>query len=148
MHVARESRSALARSQLFLRMATECAADERVEFEAFIEATIVFARAALHRFQAQHERDSRWKGWWSGLRGNPSVEFFRAERDWLLKEAPPRIGQRGFAVSIGSSSPGHEPTTAAEFYFFEDSDGPATDTVTRHLQELARVLQSADALFV
>ncbi len=148
MQVTHESRSALERSRLFLRLAADCAADQRVEFEAFIEAAIVFARAALHRLQAKHERHAQWKSWWRGLSGNPAIEFFRTERDWLLKEAPLKIGQRGFAASIGSSRPSYEPSKASEFYFFESPDVPATDTVVGHLKELERVLKNGEATFV
>lgn len=147
MRVTYESRSAVSRSRLFLRLANECSPDERVEFEAFIEAAIVFARAALHRFQALHESHPEWKAWWNALRANPSTDFFRAERDWLLKEAPPKIGQRGFVASVGSSQSNYEPSGAGEFYFFEDSSVPATDTIARHLEELERVLKEAEVLF-
>ena len=82
------------RSRLFLRLARECGADRRVEFEAFLEAAIVFARAAVHRLQFQLNRHPRWIDWWDGLRGNPSIEFFRIERDSLLKNA------RGLASAL------------------------------------------------
>lgn len=147
MQVTHQSRSALARSQLFLQLAEECSADKRVEFEAFLEAAIVFARAALHRLQAQHEGHSMWKTWWKSLRGNPAVDFFRTERDHLLKEAPPKIGQRAFAASVGNSAPSYEPGKAGEFYFFEGPDIPATSTVGRHLRELETLLQIAKATF-
>lgn len=148
MQVTHESRSALARSQLFLRLAVGCTADQRVEFEAFVEASIVFARAAMHRLQAQHEKHAQWKSWWTCLRGNPAVEFFRTERDWLLKEASPKIGQRAFVASGGSSRPSYEPSKASEFYFFESPDVPATDTIARHLKQLERVLENGEATFV
>jgi hypothetical protein len=130
-------------------MACECEADRRVEFEAFLEAAIVFARAALHRLQSQHKRHTKWDGWWNELRGNPSIEFFRTERDWLLKEAPPKIGQRliaGTFVNGGHSLPPYVPSKAAVFYFFEPN-ADAIDTVERHLQELDRVLQDAEDTF-
>lgn len=149
MHVTSESRSALERSRLFLRLARECGADRRVEFEAFLEAAIVFARAAMHRLQFQLERQPKWRDWWNGLRGNPSIEFFRIERDCLLKEAPPKIGQRVFAGTFVNGGPSllpYVPAKAAEFYFFEPNED-ATDTVGRHLQELVRVLQDAECTF-
>ena len=148
MQVTHESRSAIARSHLFLRLAVECPADKRIEFEAFLEAAIIFARAALHRFKADNSNHPQWKYWWASLRGNPSFEFFRTERDWLLKEASPKIGQRAFAKSVGSSSTGYVPSKAGEFYFFESPDVPATDTVARHLQEVNQVLECAKATFV
>jgi hypothetical protein len=122
--------------------------DQRIEFEAFVEAAIVFARAGLHRLKARHESHAQWKTWWDSLRGNPAVEFFRTERDWLLKEAPLTIGQRGFAASIGSARPSYEPSKASEFYFFETPDVPAIDTLNRHLEELDGVLKNGEATFI
>ncbi|RJP71315.1 MAG: hypothetical protein C4535_02965 [Comamonadaceae bacterium] len=153
MQVTHKSRSAEARSRLFLEMASECSADRRVEFEAFLEAAIVFGRAALHRFQTRHVRHPQWKQWWDGLRKNPSIEFFRTERDRLLKEASPKIGQKAFVGSVvvrraGDSPPGNEPTKAGDFYFFEGPEVPAAVTVDRHLRELERVLKEAEAVFV
>ncbi len=147
MQVTHESRSAEARSQLFLEMASECSADRRVDFEAFLEAAIIFGRAALHRFQTRHKSHPEWPQWWDGLRENPSIEFFRTERDWLLKEASPKIGQRAFVGGAGRSPASYEPTKAGEFYFFEP-EAPATTTVDRHLTELRRVLKEAEAAFV
>jgi hypothetical protein len=122
----------------------------RVEFEAFLEAAIVFARAAVHRFKAKHEKHPAWKQWWTSLSGNAAVEFFRIERDWLLKEAPPKIGQKVFAPFIGpkgTSEPGYTPEKADEFYFFDDPDTPATATVARHLDAIATLLADAERLF-
>jgi hypothetical protein len=135
-------------------MASECAADRRIEFEAFLEAAIVFARAAVHRLQTRHRNHPQWKAWWASLGGNSSVQFFRTQRDWLLKEAPPKIGQRAFLKSLvvrgwqRSQPLGYEPTKAAEFYFFEEPDIVATYTVERHLAELERLLKEADVLFL
>lgn len=154
MNVTHSSRSAMARSQLFLRLASECTADRRIEFEAFLEASIVFARASMHRLQRRHRDHPNWKAWWANLGTNASVQFFRTQRDWLLKEAPPKIGQRAFVRSLvvgagRSSEPlGYEPTKAAEFYFFDEPDTLATDTVERHLAELERLFKEANALFL
>ena len=60
MDVTPESRTALHRARLFLRLAEGCSPERRIEFEAFVEATIVFARAALHRLQTSHQRHARW----------------------------------------------------------------------------------------
>jgi len=153
MYVTHESRSALARSHLFLKIACECSADKRVEFEAFVEAAIIFARAALHRFKTRHESHPDWKHWWNGLRGNASIEFFRTERDWLLKEASPKIGQKAFVGSVimgtATASPAsYSPMKAGEFYYFEGPEIPATVTVDRHLKEVERLLKEAEAKFV
>lgn len=146
MTVTHASRTAAARARLFVQLAADCHADKRVEFEAFVEASIVFARAALHRLQTRHRRHPQWQSWWSALATNPSVEFFRKQRDWVLKEAPPRIGQRGFVGCAGSSNPGHTPTLADEFYFFESAAVSATSTLFAHLQEIERLLAEAEIL--
>jgi hypothetical protein len=121
-----------------------------VEFEAFLEASIVFARAAVHRFKAKHEKHPAWKEWWTSVSGNPAVEFFRIERDWLLKEAPPKIGQKVFAPFIGpggKSEPGYTPEKAEESYFFDDPGTRATVTLAPHLDAIATLLGDAERLF-
>ena len=86
-------RHAVARARLFLDKAKNCQGDHRKDFEAYIEASIVFARAAIHRAQSQFKHHPDWKPWWEALATNPSVEFFRNERNWILKVASPKIGQ-------------------------------------------------------
>ena len=46
-------RHAISRAGLFLQRRSRCATDERDDCEAFMEAAIVFARAALHRAKAE-----------------------------------------------------------------------------------------------
>ena len=53
MRLTRESREALSRARFFLEKAKGCASDDRGDFEAYLEAAIVFARAAVHRLQAR-----------------------------------------------------------------------------------------------
>jgi hypothetical protein len=96
--VTLESRSALSRAKLFLDKAQVTPADHRVEFEAFLEAAIIYARTAVHRFKSLHEKHAKWKPWWDGLGSDPAVNFFRVERDWILKEASPKIHQKVFAA--------------------------------------------------
>jgi hypothetical protein len=144
--VTHESRTALARARLFLDRADACTASERVDFEAFLEASIVFARAAIHRFKKQYGRHPDFDTWWDSLRGDPAVEFFRKERDWILKDAPPKIGQIAYAASVGSNSPSNVPTAAREFYYFEQGV-PATATVAGHLQSPTSRLADAERKF-
>jgi hypothetical protein len=129
-------------------MAVECRANEREDFEAFLEASIVFSRSALQRMNKAHSSHPRWKAWWNSLRENPSVVFFWSERDWILHEAPPKLGQRGFAASMGSSSPSYEPSWASEFYFFTGESLAATETVERNLREIERLVNEGEALVV
>ncbi len=85
-------RHAVSRAWFFLGKARECSGGQRRDFEAYLEAAIIFARAAIHRAKAQFEGQPNWKAWWNSLLENDSVEFFRNERDWILKEAPLKIG--------------------------------------------------------
>ena len=140
----KDSRSALSRARFVLEKAKGCPADARVDFEAFLEASIVFARAAMHRFQARYRKHQNWTVWWDSLLDNPSVTFLREERDWILKEAPPKVGQKIFMPSIGPGGadiPVPRPSRAAEFYYFETPDVEATSTVETHLIALAKLFQ-------
>jgi hypothetical protein len=145
-----DSRSALSRARFFLERAKECPTDARVDFEAFLEASIVFARAAMHRLQARYRKHQNWKVWWDSLLNNQSVTFLREERDWILKEAPPKVGQKIFMPSIGPSGadiPTPRPSRASEFYYFETPDVEATSTVETHLIALERLLIDAEERF-
>ena len=145
-----DSRSALSRARFFLDKAKECPADARVHFEAFLEASIVFARAAMHRIQTRYRKHQNWKVWWDSLLDNPSVTFLREERDWILKEASPEISQKIFMPSIGPGGadiPAPGPSRASEFYYFETADVEATATVETHLTELEKLLIDAQERF-
>jgi hypothetical protein len=150
MQAIRDSRSALSRARFFLEKAKECPADARIDFEAFLEASIVFARAAMHRIQTRYRKHQNWKVWWDSLLDNPSVTLLREERDWILKEASPKIGQKIFMPSIGPSDadiPAPRPYRASEFYYFETPDVEATATVETHLIELEKLLIDAEERF-
>lgn len=142
-----ESRSAISRARLFLQLAEKCTIHERGHFEAFVEAAIVFSRAAVHRFKNENEAHPKWDIWWDCIAGNAAIKFFRAERNWILKEASSRIGQRGFAASVSSSGPTQSPTKATEMYFYETPSVSATATVERHLAALEQLLGNAQDLF-
>jgi hypothetical protein len=144
--VTAESRTALARSRFFLEQAKMCPADCRVEFEAYIEASIVFARAAIHRFQHRYEKHPRWKSWWDALHTDPAGQFFRTERDHILKEAPPKIGQMIFVPSIGSDNEPPQVNCASEFYFF-DRNERADETIDKHLRSLEVSIRDAEQRF-
>lgn len=146
--VTRESRSALARAQFFLDKAKACSADERVDFEAYLEASIVFARAALHRFKKRIESHPEFRNWWDSLLGDSTVTFTRVQRDWILKDASFKIGQKGHAASVGCEAPSWQPTLASDFYYFENPSIPATETVTRHLAALKAMLGEAEQRFL
>ncbi len=147
IRLTQESRGALSRAKLFLEKAKACPVDAQVDFEALLEAAIVFARAALHRLQTRYRKHPEWKAWWNGLEGDPAVEFFRCQRNLILKEAPPKLGQKIFAASIGTAEPSHSPAWASELYYFDDAHVSATTTVERYLNDLEEWLAEGERRF-
>lgn len=133
-------RHAVSRARFFLELAKQCRGDQRDEFEAYLEASIIFARAAIHRLKSACEHHPDWAKWWNSLLSDPAVGFFRNERDWILKNAPPKIGQ---IVRLGGPPPGR----ATEFYYYEDPQTPATVTVERHLNALEALVHHAESRF-
>ena len=146
--VSHESRSALERAQFFLDKAVACRGDERVDFEAYLEASIVFARSAVHRFKTRFQSHPGFKNWWDSLLDDSAVAFTRVQRDWILKDASLKIGQKGFAASVGSEAPSWQPSRAGDFYYFENPSIPATETVARHLGALKSLLGEAEQRFL
>jgi len=134
------SRRALSRARFFLTWASSCSGEKREEYEACLEAAIIFARAGLHRLKSRYDGHPRWKAWWNGLRANQSVEFFRNERNWILKEGSPKVGQ---IVRLGGPSP----ELAQELYYYEEPGITATATVERHLDELTKLVSDAEFRF-
>jgi hypothetical protein len=146
-----DSRSAISRARFFLERAADASANQRVEFEAFLEAAIVFGRAAVHRFKTSHEKHSAWKAWWDSLLNDPTMVFFRDERNWILKQGPAKIGQKIMMPSIGSGGrhiAAAEVASASMLYYFDDPAVPATTTVERHLTELERLLKNGETRLV
>jgi len=113
--------------------------DERDEYEMFLEAAIVYGRSSLHRLQSQFKSANGWDAWWGGLREDPSVNFFRRERNFLLKERPTKVSQ---VVRFGVTS-----NRAQDAYCFQDSDVPATRTVCKHLDRMEELVQEANGKF-
>lgn len=130
-------RHAISRAQFFLGLANDCSASRREDFEAYLEAAIIFGRTALHRLKHEFESHTDWKPWFDSLRGNPSVEFFREHRDFILKEGPPKVGQ-----IIGFQ----EITKASALYFFQPGES-ANTTVKKHLNEIAALISDASTRF-
>ncbi len=138
MSSARE-RTAIARAEFFLSLAEQCRPEQRQEFEAFLEAAIVFSRAALHRLKAEFESHELWAPWFANLKNDPSIEFFRKQRDFLLKEASPKVGQ---VITF------NQIVTAAQLYYFEDtSSDTAAETVRKHFNLYSKILIDGDAFF-
>ena len=120
-------------------MAKTCAVDQRDEYEAFVEAAIVFGRAALHRLQSVFNKHHDWKQWFDEFWKDPSVQFLKGERDYLLKEGPAKVGQ---VIRVGTRT-----KRAEEHYYFESPDIPATDTVARHLDRIEQIVVEANNKF-
>jgi len=129
---------ALSRARLFLDLADECTIAERTRYEAFIEAAIVFCRAAIHRTQKKYERHPGWQAWWDALK-DPDVNFIRRERDFIVKERP---GLRHQVIRVGV-----EVTLAADCYYYEHPDTRATDTLRRMVASTEKHVRDADARF-
>jgi hypothetical protein len=141
MQVTRESREALSRARFFLLKASQCPAEDRLEFEAFFEAAMVFARSALLRLEAKYKKHPKWKAWWDSLKTNPEVEFFRNERNWIVHQAPPRLGQKIF---LGDSQ---AVQLAGQFYFFKDPSVLATASMATYLDSLNTLVMDAESRF-
>ena len=79
--------------------------EQRDVFAAFLEASIIFARIAIHRLHSQFEHHPDWRAWFASLKDDPAVSFFREHRDLILKEGPPKVSQTiNFIQSIGLHS--------------------------------------------
>ncbi|MBA7578921.1 hypothetical protein ES708_20787 [subsurface metagenome] len=133
-------RDAIPRARFFLKLAKQCPIEKRDEFEAYLDASIIFGRTALHRFKTKYKRHSNWKTWWDSIATNPAVEFFRKERNWILKDGPLKSGQK---IGVG------EPlmSMASELYYYENPQTPITDTVEKHLNAIETLLEDAESDF-
>lgn len=120
-------------------LADQCKSSERDAHEAYMEAAIVFCRTAIHRLKTRYERCTGWKSWFESLRNNASVNFIRSERDFILKEAPPKVGQ---VVRVGQMI-----ERAKDLYYYESIDIPAIETVRRHVNEIERVIREGESKF-
>jgi len=132
------ARHPISRARLFLQKADECLAPQRDHHEAYLEASIVYCRAAIHRLQGRFSAHPEWKSWFASLLDHESIQFIRKERDFILKEAPPKIGQR---IIMGPAP------LAKELYYFDSPDTPAVDTVRRHTEATAQVVMEAEQKF-
>ncbi len=149
----RSERDAVSRSRFFLRQAGELpynAADiaqRQQQFEACLEASILFGRAAIHRMHTAASKKAKntprlkaeVKAWWDSIREVPAIQFFREERDFILKEGPPKVGQ---AIILGPP-----PRKVEELYYYESADEPATETVERHLNTVEGIVADAEKRF-
>lgn len=165
-------RHAIYRARFFLERAEECNVDEREAFEANLEAAIVFGRTALLRLKSQYGKGPGkhpdWGTWWKRLLKDQSVVFFQEERNFILKEGPAKLNQiisvpplrldllmednnpdpTGFRGHIATEADDlNSLTRAADLYYFENEQPPATATVRRHLERTTQLLADAEARF-
>lgn len=133
-------RDAISRSEFFLNKAVQANVDQREEFEAYLEASIIFARAAMHRLLARYKNHPAWKNWWDNLLSDPTVMFFRKERDLILKEGPPIINQ-----VIRMEAPDN--LKASDLYYYEEPTIPATETLKGRLHHLKSLVEYAELTF-
>jgi hypothetical protein len=129
-------RHAISRARFFLDLARGCSIEERDAFEAYLEASIIFARTALLRLYKENKNKSNWKSWWEKASSEPLVKFFQKERNYIVHERPPKVGQ---IIGAGPK--------AANLYYYENPQTPATDTVEKHLDAIETLLIEAKSLF-
>lgn len=131
------ARHAISRAEFFLRLASECPISQRGDFEAFLEAALIFGRTAIHRLKHEFENHPEWKHWFEKLKGNSAIEFFKEHRDFTLKEASPKVGQRiGFEPVL----------SASELYYFQPTVSVIT-TVSNHLNFITALVLDASSRF-
>jgi hypothetical protein len=145
-------RDAITRARFFLEQARGCRySDEpagQEPFEAYMEAAIIFGRIAIQRLKKSAERKARGKpsmkaevkAWWAYLEDDPAIMFFREERNFIVHEGPPKVGQ-----IIGMGGPVSQKAEA--HYYYENSDIPATDTIERHLNAVENIVRDAQERF-
>jgi hypothetical protein len=135
-------RNAGARAKFFLALAEQCDLNHRNEFEAFVEASILFARSAILRAERKYKNHPNFKPWWQNLLKNPVLNALRDERNLVVHEAPPKVGQ-----VIGGSGV----DKASSLYFYEtDANGKPVDiirTLSAWVAEAENTAKQADSLF-
>jgi hypothetical protein len=97
-------RDAITRARFFLEQARRCRYSDDMAwqepFEAYMEASLIFGRTAVHRLKASAERRAKGnpslkaevRAWWASLADEPAIQFFRRERDFIVHEGPPKVG--------------------------------------------------------
>ncbi len=151
---ARLKRDAISRSRFFLGLAKDCPYSGEIgeleSFESYLEAAIIFGRVAIHRVhaaakhkaQANPSLGEEVKTWWDSLLEDPAVSFFRTERDFILKQGPPKVGQ---IIKLGLGETAYR--KAEERYYFEGPEIPATKSVERHLNSIEEIVVAAEERF-
>jgi hypothetical protein len=135
----------------FLEQARSCRYSDDVAgqeaFEAYMEAAIIFGRIAIQRLRKSADRKARnnpslkaeVKAWWGSLEEDPSIKFFRSERNFIVHEGPLKVGQR---IGLDASA-----SEKAEAYYYESPDIPVTDTIERHLNSVEEIVTDVEGRF-
>ena len=132
-------RLAISRARQFLDLADECPMEQRDRCEAFMEAAIIFCRAALQRVKSRYCGRPGWKPWWDGLLNDADLDFIRQRRNWIVKEAPETFGQ--------VVRPGQPFLRAADCYYYNTHTIRATTTLRRCVDVTERHIEDADVRF-
>ncbi len=134
---------AISRARFFLKKAVGCNADQGDEFEAYLDAAIIFARTALLRIESAYKSHPHWRPWWDNLlvdhNTSPAVEFLRHERNHILHKASAKINR---VIHIGQTLAG-----ASDSYYYETSEISPTDTVQKHIDTTENIVLDADSRF-
>jgi hypothetical protein len=145
-------RDAVTRARFFLKQARSCRYSDDMgwqePFEAYMEAAIIFGRVALQRLKKSADRQARQnpslraevKAWWGSIEKDPAVRFFRGERNFIVHEGPPKVGQ-----IIGLGGPVSQKAEA--HYYYENPDIPVTETIERHLNAVEKIVTEAERRF-
>ena len=133
-----DHRHGLARAEFFLRLSENCSVDQLSEFEAHLEASIIFARSAIQRMQLEFKSHPKWKNWFALMANEPSINFFREERDLVLHECPTHLTQ---IINFNAVK------RATELRRFKGADVDAASHVRGHLQSYRTLLDDADRRF-
>lgn len=153
--VTANSRTPLSRAKLFIKMAKNCSLDDCIEFEALIDASIVFARSAIERYgksnNTRHGQDARWQEIWNSWKKDTTIMFFTDNRNLILHEAPLKINQRLFASFFDASRSETITSTDspyyADLYYFNDKNLPATEELENHLMKLEELFNKTSQIF-
>jgi hypothetical protein len=133
-------RDAIPRANLFISLAKGCPFSQRNEHEAFLESAVIYGRTALLRIETEYENRVGWKEWWGPLLRNKSVKFLQDERNTILHECPPKVNQ---VIHMGA----REVMAADCYYYGDDPNIRAVDTVETHVIETERLVHEGRAQF-
>ena len=119
------ARSTLIKARLFLEMTERLKTNERDEFFALLEASIVFGRSVTNHIQKQFRRREGFKEWYCEhqrqMRNDPLMKFLYDTRTFILKKGPLQVTRvisvsALDAVALGVPSVVAKPIRASPWY--------------------------------